>query len=89
MVNLVNYNDPSKLDISYITDLAAKAAVLPEGIKIMGRIKVSDWIDDILDYVHNEEARRKQKLDDATWLKKQTKNRAQSAEIEKRISELK
>lgn len=89
MVNMVTYHDLKDLDIDSIRDLATKAAALPEGIKIMGRIKVSDWVDDILDYVKNEEARRQQKLEDAKWLKKQTKNKSQSLEIDKRIQELK
>ncbi len=88
IILLLTYEDEKKLDDEYIASLAKKAALLPDSQKILGRIVIKDWIEDMLIYARNKKGKRAQAIEDLKWLLKNTKDPAKKKEIEKKLKEL-
>ncbi|WP_187647281.1 hypothetical protein [Nitrosophilus labii] len=88
IILLLTYEDEKKLDDEYIASLAKKATLLPDSQKILGRILVKDWIEDMLIYARDKKGKRAQAIEDLKWLLKNTKDPAKKKEIEKKLKEL-
>ncbi len=88
IILLLTYEDEKKLDDEYIASLAKKAALLPDSQKILGRIVIKDWIEDMLIYARDKKGKRAQAIEDLKWLLKNTKDPVKKKEIEKRLKEL-
>lgn len=85
---ILTYEDMNKIDDDYIAKLAKKASLLPDSQKILGRIVVKDWIEEMMIYVRDKKGKRAQAIEDLKWLLKNTKDPVKKKEIEKKLNEL-
>lgn len=88
IILLLTYEDESKIDDEYIATLAKKAALLPDSQKVIGRLVVKDWIEDLLIYARDKKGKKRQAIEDLKWLLKNTEDPVKKEEIKKRLQEL-
>ncbi|WP_200762663.1 hypothetical protein [Nitrosophilus alvini] len=88
IILILTYEKPDKIDDNYIAELAKKAALLPDSQKILGRILLSEWVEELLIYARNQKGKKEQAIEDLKWLLKNTKNPTKKKEIEKKLKEL-
>ena len=84
----LTYEKPDRIDDDYIAELAKKAALLPDSQKILGRIVLGEWVEELLIYARNQKGKKEQAIEDLKWLLKNTKNPTKKKEIEKKLKEL-
>ncbi|WP_281951440.1 hypothetical protein [Nitrosophilus kaiyonis] len=89
LILILTYEDEKNIDDDYIVKLAKEASLLPDSQKILGRIVVKDWVEDMLIYARNKKGKRAQAIEDLKWLLKNTKEPVKKAEIKRKLEELK
>lgn len=88
LILILTYEDEQKIDDDYIAKLAKKASLLPDSQKILGRIVVKDWVEELLVYARNKKGKKAQAVEDLKWLLKNTKDPVRKKEIEKKLKKL-
>ncbi len=88
IVLYLTYTDEKNFDDNFVATLAKKAALLPDSQKVLGRIVVKDWVEDLLIYARDKKGKKEQAKKDLEWLLKHTTNPKRKKEILKRLKEL-